>query len=619
MSDKNWWPAIADTLDGLAIGSDEFLQALDSVAEARRCRALVVIDAINESQSPSRWRDELPALLAQFEKFPHVALVLSYRTDYREVVGAPDSLLKVRHPGLAGHEDEALRAYCEVFGIPVPTKALFEPALASPLFLRMYCEIIASDPLGGSDAPTRSTLFERYAAVTAKNVARKLNLAPTSPVVVDAVTRLADLLLRNDGRPIPRATAEAEVDALLPGRTWPSTLFQQLASEGLIELRPTYDGTESAAFPFQAYSEHLLAGRLLAQIDSESPGWFRRLTRMSPRTSTRRRKLAKRIEAAPWSWRSLAVTLPEREGIELIDLLPASDDLRLHEAMRESLVDRASSAFGLRAFELLRHLLDVGADGDASGVEAVLSLAAREGHPGNADWLHQHLAPMSIAQRDATWSIAAFRTDEYSDAYRRLTAWAKRLSGGASREEVRLASIALMWLLTSPDRFLRDDASKTLITLLCADLEVAAYLIAAARDVDDPYVQERVLTCSYGAVLVGGDDDRDGARSVLDAVSAWCLEGLPVDVIARDSARGIGAWSVDRGLLEETSSSGFDPPYGADPPAEPPTPRGAGELRADQRRRRQLHGLACIVHPALLSRLVRRLQQVRREERRRIL
>jgi HSP20 family protein len=24
--------------------------------------------------------------------------------------------------------------------------------------------------------------------------------------------------------------------------------------------------------------------------------------------------LAKRIEAAPWSWRSLAVTLPEREG-----------------------------------------------------------------------------------------------------------------------------------------------------------------------------------------------------------------------------------------------------------------------------------------------------------------
>jgi hypothetical protein len=587
LSDKNWWPAVADTLDGMAVGSDEFLQALDSMAEARRCRALVIVDAINESQSPSRWRDELPAMLAQFEKYPHLALVVSYRTDYREVVGAPDSLLKVRHPGFAGHEHEALRAYCELFDIPVPTKALFEPAFASPLFLRMYCEIMASDPLGGSDTPTRSTLFERYAAVMAKNVVRKLNLPPTSGIVDEALTRVADLLLRKDGRPIPRATAEEAVDALLPGRTWPGTLFQQLASEGLLELRPTHDGTESASFPFQAYSEHLLAARLLAQIDSELATWFRRLTRTAPRTSTRHRKLAKRIESAPWSWRSLAVMLPEREGIELIDLLPACDDFRLDEALRESLTDRTSSAFGARALELLRQLLIADTDGDAGGVEVVLALAPREGHPGNADWLHEYLVPMRMAERDATWSIAAFRSDEYSEGYRRLTDWAKRLSGGASRDEVRLASIALMWLLTSPNRFLRDHASKTLITMLCADLEVAADLVAAARHIDDPYVQERVLTCTYGAVLVSGDEDRHGAHAVLESLTAWCRAGLPIDVIARDSARGIAAWSVDRGLLDASATAGFHPPYGAPPPDEPPTRE---ELEANHGPVKDAHG-----------------------------
>lgn len=123
LSDKNWWPAIAKTLDGMAISSDVFLQALDSMAEARRCRALVVIDAINESQSPKRWGDELPAMLTQFQKYPHLAIVVSYRTDYRDVVGAPDSLLKIRHTGLAGSEAEALGAYCELFGIPVPPQA----------------------------------------------------------------------------------------------------------------------------------------------------------------------------------------------------------------------------------------------------------------------------------------------------------------------------------------------------------------------------------------------------------------------------------------------------------------------------------------------------------------
>lgn len=571
LSDKNWWPAVADTLDGLAVGSDDFLQALDSMSEARRCRALVVVDAINESQSPSRWRDELPAMLAQFEKYPHLGLVVSYRTDYREVVGTPDSLLKVHHPGLAGHEHEALRAYCELFNVPVPTKALFEPALASPLFLRMYCEIMASDPLGGLEAPTRSTLFERYASVIGRKVARNLNLPPTSSVVDETLTRVADLMLRNDGRPIPRGTAEEEVDALLTGRTWPRTLFQQLASEGLIELRPTYDRTESVAFPFQAYSEHLLAGHLLSQVDSESATWFRRPARIPQRARTRRRKLAKRIAAAPWSWRSLAVLLPEREGIELIDLLPPNDDFRLREALRESLTDRASSAFDRRALELLHQQLIDDTGGDAGGVEVVLALAPREGHPANADWLHQHLLPLRMAERDSTWSIAAFGVNENSEAYRRLGAWAKRLSEAASREEVRLASVALMWLLTSPNRFLRDDASKSLVKLLCTDLKVAAHLVATAQNIDDPYVQERVLTCTYGAVLVSGDADPGGVLVLLEPLTAWCSAGLPVDVVARDSARGIAAWCTDRELLDKADSADFDPPYGAPPPDDPPT------------------------------------------------
>jgi hypothetical protein len=345
LSDQNWWPAIADSLGLGPVGSDNFLQALDSMAEAGGCRALVVIDAINESQSPKRWRDELPAMVAQFRKFPHLALVVSYRTDYRDVVGAPDSLLKIRHPGLAGNETEALGAYCELFGIPVPSKGLFEPALSSPLFLRMYCEVIAADPYGSSNAPTRSNLFERYADVIGRKVAANLSLPPTTPVVKGALTLVADRILSNDGRPVSRDAMEQEVDTLLPGRSWPNTLFQQLASEGLVEVRPTYDGTESVAFPFQAYSEHLLTTRLLASVDAGTKSWVHRLTPL-PRRTKRARALANRIAGAPWSWRSLAVMLPEKEDLELIDLLPkARGDFRLQEAMRET---HGSLCIGIR-------------------------------------------------------------------------------------------------------------------------------------------------------------------------------------------------------------------------------------------------------------------------------
>jgi hypothetical protein len=80
-----------------------------------------------------------------------------------------------------------------------------------------------------------------------------------------------------------------------------------------------------------------------------------------------------------------------------------------------------------------------------------------------------------------------------------------------------------------------------------------------------------VLTCSYGALLVGGDADLSGAGRLLEAVSDWRQSGLPVDVIARDSIRGIAAWCADRGLLDPASVSDFSPPYGATAPEEPPT------------------------------------------------
>lgn len=571
ISDRNWWPAIVETLGGLAASSDKFLQALDSVAEARRCRGLVVIDALNESRAPSRWAAELPAMLAQFQKFPNLALVVSYRADYRDVIEAPRSLLTIRHRGLAGTEPEALASYCALFSIPVPSKGIFEPALSSPLFLRMYCAVLAADPHCELDVPTRSNLFERYASVVGQEVATKLGLAPTATTVSEALDWLAEQILRNDGRPVPRVQVEGKVDSLLPGRSWPMTLFQQLASGGLIELRPTYDGTESVGFPFQAYSEHLLTSRLLVAVDRATKSWRHRLVPL-PSAVKRRRLLAERAKRAPWSWRSLAVILPGREGIELLDLLPdESEEFRLQEAMRESLTDRAVADFGQRAMDLLTECLFDELDDSGRAIETVFSLAPREGHPGNADWLHAQLIRLTMPDRDAAWSITTFQVDQYSETYRRLALWAERFASSSADEEVRLASILFMWLLTSPNRFLRDGASKTLVKLTSQHLAVACHLVRRAMEIDDPYVQERVLTCSYGAVLVGGDNDLEGARQLFEAITSWRDAGLPIDVIARDSVRGIAAWCVDRSLLAPAELPRFEPPYGSELPTEPPT------------------------------------------------
>ncbi|MFF2083560.1 hypothetical protein ACFVVM_07275 [Nocardia sp. NPDC058176] len=565
--DTNWWTAFKDVLGGVPVTCDEFLQALDSLAEARACRAVILVDALNEVQRPRMWREELPALLTQVGKYAHIALIVSYRTDYREIVAPPPYLRRVVHPGLAGHEDEALAAYCALYEIPVPAHAQLDPAFSNGLFLRMYCAVAADGAGAMAELPTRTSLFARFAEMQSRRVRDHLGLPPISGVVSEALDLVADRLLANDGQAVLRSDLEPAVDELAPGRHWPETLFARLVSEGLLEMRPGYDGIESVAFPFQAYSEQLLAARILTVLDAHRPSWVARVLRREG--SYRRLSLVRRLRDAPWLWSAMSVLLPERREVELIDLLPdLADEYLLGEAIRASLIDRTTASFGPRALSLL----EVGIDTrEPEWMDAELSLAPRVGHPANADWLHQRLVSVPMAERDASWSIDTFTVDDDSAAFERLAVWAENGAAGARTEQVRLAGLTLMWLLTSPNRFLRDRASKALAALLSRKLTAAVPLLAAAREVDDLYVQERMLTCVYGAVIVGGDGDLDAVTRIVEVLNGWLDTGLPVHVLARDSARGIVAWAYSRGRAYAGLVERFVPPYGAEAPIEPPT------------------------------------------------
>lgn len=552
LGDAAWWPELKAVLGVRAEDADVFLQELDSLAEAKGRRAVLLIDALNESQNPRRWRTELKALLARAKHHPHVAIVVSYRSDYSSLIEPPKTLPVVRHIGFATREGQALAAYCRLFKVPVPVAASFDSGFSSPLFLRMFCEVLAASG-GTARNLTRSTLFTQFAKARAARVTDALRLAPTSNVVADALDVLADKLLAADGQPIPRHDVEDDVDALLPGRAWPDTLFGRMHSEGLIEVQPSFSGDESVTLPFQAYRDHVLASRLLDSLSGPD-------------------ELAGSVREAPWLWRALAVLLPERHSVELADLLPeAAADHRLAEAVRDSLLDRTPNAFGEGAFELLAQQLG-GEFGDpVDGADAIIALGPRLGHPANARWLHRTLKTQTMAERDASWSIAAYTADEYSLSLTRLQGWASNVTEDVSTEEVELAAITLMWLLTSPNRYLRDKVTRTLTGLLTKRLSVAATLMKLAAEVDDPYVQERVLLSCYGALMIAGDTDSGGRAAAIEAVLTWSAAGLPVHVLARDSARGIAAWAEARGLLAEEQKQVFDPPYGAAPPQEPPT------------------------------------------------
>lgn len=571
-----WWTQLAGILGGLNATSDEFMAALDALGEARGRRVVVIIDALNESESPAGWQAELAALSAQTARYRWVSLIVSFRRDYLRTISPPADMEVVNHPGLVGSEAEALKRYCALFEIPVPSASLFDTAFGTPLFLRLYCEVAARHPGMASDGISRTNLFERFAETRGEKVLANVAVSPASKVVRDAINLMADHLIISGGRPVSREVVEPLIDGLLgESRDWPHTLFAALMSEGLIELQPRgRDGIETVGLPFQAYSEHAVVSRLLDTVQT-------RHTEMPDRIGILRRKkpglpamVAGALSDNRAFWRAAAVLVPERYGRELIDLLPAhTEDFRLVQVTRESLSERRADAFTDRSLEILEALL--GNDEPLAAVDVVLTLAPRAGHPANAHWLHKRLCAQAMPDRDATWGIASFDAIE-SQALQRVISWSDNDNQHASDDQLILVAIPLMWFLASPNRFLRDDLTKTLAQTFRYRLPALAQLIGLARDIDDVYVQERMITVAYGAVMIGGDDDLPGVAAVTVALTAWRQAGLPVNVLARDSARGVIVWAHDRGVVDSDTVLAFAPPYGADPPTEPPT---AAELK----------------------------------------
>ena len=85
----------------------------------------------------------------------------------------------------------------------------------------------------------------------------------------------------------------------------------------------------------------------------------------------------------------------------------------------------------------------------------------------------------------------------------RLIAWAWSVSpdNNLDNSVVDLSATTLAWMFTTPNRLLRDKASKALVSLLAGRHDALVRLLARFATVDDSYVVERLYAVVYGVVM----------------------------------------------------------------------------------------------------------------------
>jgi len=280
---------------------------------------------------------------------------------------------------------------------------------------------------------------------------------------------------------------------------------------------------------------------------------------------------------------ALAVQLPERWGVEILDVRPrpeAGDHRaqdrhhRIWDAFIASIVVRDRSAFTDRTAELINNALR---RRRSSMIDALISVAPDPTHPFNAERQHRFLSNIPMAVRDASWGIPQY--DDFGDpttALDRLIRWAARGPYPSYPPDViALAALTLSWVLGSSNRFARDYTTKAIASLYIGRVRELTTLIERFADVDDPYIKQRLAAAALGAVTRTGalNLGPDDVKAVVLCLTERLIEadGQLPDILLRDHVKTLAEWSRRRRLISAPLAKRAGNPPAAKPPKTPRT------------------------------------------------
>ncbi len=565
-TEEPWGQALRQ-LDLPGVSADEFVGALEAAAQAAGCRALVLIDALNEGAGRRLWPSQLSAFLAHLERSPWIGIVLAVRTSYETIV-VPEDLrarpVHIAHQGFADHEYDATRAFFVYYGLELPSTPLLAPEFRNPLFLKTLCRSLH---LTGQPRLPRgfhgiTATFALFLGAINERLALELGFNPKRSLVSEALDAFVKALVVSGQRWLPIARAEHIVNKLLPGRDFERSLYHGLLSEGVLVEEVPWHGEaapeEVAFIAYERLADHLVAKVLLdthlkPQRPSSAFAEGGPLAYLADQSRF----------VAPGLVEALCIQVAERAGDELLTLAPALGKRHgIGTAFRRSLVWRAPDA----VFEGTRQLLDklIRTEQDWNDtLDSLLTVSTLPQHPLNATFLDRRLRRDPMPDRDAWWSTYLHRAWQSHGAVDRLVDWASSVAptDALDDETVDLCAITLSWMLTTSNRFLRDRATKALVSLLTGRFDGMVKLVERFADVDDPYVAERVYAVAYAVAM--RSHDTDGVGRLASCVYARVFAGgaPPAHVLLRDYARGVIERALHLGSTVAVDVKLIRPPY----------------------------------------------------------
>ena len=491
------------TLLGLSDSSfKNLLEALDTAAQSAEQIGLIIIDALNEGDGLSLWPKWINSLINQVRKFKHLKLILSCRSQYEDQILRDVNKTEFYLHRLPGLTEEERKDFCHAVideNIPIPHHLSMSPILKNPLFLITVYESLKQS--GQTEFPSDLNgalqLLEYHVNFTIDDIIKINNLSKDiASDLKEAYKALAALMIDKKSVRISKNDIIEKIDGIIcsehpNGKNW-LDIFIESGAFRRTSMQQKPNRGSLICYNFQVFEDLLIADKIY-----ENSGNIDFILATDDNN----------VFYIDTQWQGVAtnfgVILAEKGGTELIDLLKDSQSIdwkidttdgyaqesqsTFKSAFIDGLILRPPSSISPRTTELLETC--------PNRLKIISNFTLIPDHPWNADYLHNILINCpSMAERDAFWSVLFM---DNSISYNDVIEKDIQPNTPDYKETYRLTAITLCWLFTTTDRPLRDKATKKLAEIFKLYPDLMLELLQQFKDVNDPYVLERLLAATY--------------------------------------------------------------------------------------------------------------------------
>ena len=510
---------------------EKLLKQLNNYGKRIGEPVVIFIDAINEGAGDELWRKFLLDFLQSIDSYEYLRLVISFRVsdckNWFYDIAHNSEYAVYQHHGFKGYEREACEYMFSSFGIEQPTWPVYGEEFSNPLFLIKYCRNHEKSHRPLVFANFWTTILE-YCDDANHEIAIKFKYNKAQNLVTKALRSVAELMVTTGSRwhlkyqvVMERLAQDAKYT-----RT-PNEFFELLIDEGLLRTDVYDGGVTYVNFGFERIGDYFIAEYLISNTPAKE--WFK-------------------YDSGSLS-EALAILVPIIKDKELIELVEDNDKEEAFQSFIDSAVWRDS--FTVKGDELICKVKEV--KEYSLMFEIILSRPYRTDVASNGFALYNILWNLSMAQRDAIWTILISSPSSHqSSQLMDLARWGCEASNDTLKSidnQIAKACLeTLVWALSTTWRELRDCATHAIVNILVQHKNLLLPLLEKYYFVNDPYIQERLWCAVYGALLLMEDDKNSCTVAQWVYSNVFIKKHVPEHILVRDYACNILEFGISRGL-----------------------------------------------------------------------